>query len=257
MFRTNASTVLGTENSDQHVIVGDTYIGYSDETSSNLPENNDVPGGTLFLHRGLIVGHENTGNASIKMNGNIVFELGDPVNDTCAVSKGWVKRYLEGEEPEESTLDSLTVNGSTTLGDSNDDQHAIIGDTYIGYDRGAGLPNNNDAVGGTLFTYRGISVGQSNTGNASIKMNGNIVFELGNPVNDTCAVSKGYVENDLGLKDLRDFKVDQLQSNDNVLTYLVGLELKLANSNSFAEWKASMLTFLKETIETMDSGKEI
>ena len=110
VFKTNASTVLGTENTDQHVIVGDTYIGYSDE-ANNLPDNNDVPGGTLFLYRGLIVGHENTGNASIKMNGNVIFELGDPVSDSCAVSKGYVERELVGDIKQlEEDVDTNEVN---------------------------------------------------------------------------------------------------------------------------------------------------
>lgn len=156
-----------------------------------------------------------------------------------------------------SATEGIAIRTGTLIGDSNDDQHFIVGDTYIGYTENGDKPNNSDSVGGTLFLNRGMIVGRDNEGNASIGMEDNIIWDLGDPINDKCAVSKGYVENDLSLKDLRDFKVAQLQSNDNVLAYLVGLEMKLAAADSFDEWKASMLTFLKETIETMGSGKEI
>jgi hypothetical protein len=160
------STLIGDSNDDQHFIVGDTYIGYTE--NGDKPDNSDTVGGTLFLNRGVIVGRGNQGNASIGMEGNIIFDLGDPTSDTCAVSKKWVED------------NSLSSTGDTQLGNSNDDQHVIVGDTYIGYTVDDGKPDNNDAVGGTLFLHRGMIVGRGNVGSASIVMEGNIIAGLGN-----------------------------------------------------------------------------
>jgi len=160
------NTQFGNSNDDQHILVGDTYIGY--DSASGLPDNNDTVGGTLFLHRGVIVGRGNHGNASIGMENNIIYDLGDPVSDTCAVSKKWVEE------------NSLSSTGDTQLGNSNDDQHVIIGDTYIGYTEAEGKPDNSDAVGGTLFLNRGAIIGRGNTGNAALLMENNIIGGLGN-----------------------------------------------------------------------------
>jgi len=122
----------------------------------------------LFLNRGMIVGRDNEGNASIGMENNIIYDLGDPVSDTCAVSKKWVEE------------NSLSSTGDTQLGNSNDDQHVIIGDTYIGYTEAEGKPDNSDAVGGTLFLNRGAIIGRGNTGNAALLMENNIIGGLGN-----------------------------------------------------------------------------
>ena len=159
-------TLVGDSNDDQHFIVGDTYIGYTE--NGDKPDNSDTVGGTLFLNRGMIVGRDNEGNASIGMEGNIIFGLGDPPTDSCAVSRKWVEE------------NSLSTTGDTQLGNSNDDQHVIIGDTYIGYTVEDGKPDNNDAVGGTLFLHRGMIVGRNNPGGASILMEGNIIAGVGN-----------------------------------------------------------------------------
>ena len=71
---------------------------------------------------------------------------------------------------------------STLFGDTNDDHHVLIGDTYIGYTKDTGLPNNNDEVGGTLFLHRGLIVGKDNTGNASIGMRQILITDLGDGI---------------------------------------------------------------------------
>ena len=78
---------------------------------------------------------------------------------------------------------------STLFGDTNDDQHVLIGDTYIGYTKDTGLPNNNDEVGGTLFLHRGLIVGKDNTGNASIGMSQNLITDLGDGIYNSHAVN--------------------------------------------------------------------
>jgi len=80
---------------------------------------------------------------------------------------------------------------STLFGDTNDDQHVLIGDTYIGYDRDTGLPDNRDDVGGTLFLHRGVIVGRGNPGGASIGMETNIIFGLGDAKSNDHAVNLG------------------------------------------------------------------
>jgi len=169
------STLIGDSNDDQHFIVGDTYVGYTE--NGDKPDNSDTVGGTLFLNRGMIVGRDNEGNASIGMENNIIYDLGDPVSDTCAVSKKWVEE------------NSLSSTGDTQLGNSNDDQHVIIGDTYIGYTEEEGKPDNSDAVGGTLFLNRGAIIGRGNAGNASILMEGNIIGGLANGASNDHAVN--------------------------------------------------------------------
>lgn len=110
-------------------------------------------------------------------------------------------------EDSESPFGVVSMTCSTIIGDSNDDQHFIVGDTYIGYTKDGDKPNNSDEFGGTLFLNRGVIVGRGNEGNASIGMEGNIIWNLGDPTDDTCAVSKGYVVREL-VGDVADLEDD-------------------------------------------------
>lgn len=67
------------------------------------------------------------------------------------------------------------------------------GDVYVGHQPG-NRPNNNDVADGTLFVKQGLIVGRGNSGGASIGMEDNIIWGLADPTDDTCAVSKGWLE---------------------------------------------------------------
>ena len=68
----------------------------------------------------------------------------------------------------------------------------MIGDAYVGY--AGGLPDNNDAVPGTLFCGRGILIGRGvSVGTASIGMEGNVIWGLGWPRGPDHAVHAAYI----------------------------------------------------------------
>jgi hypothetical protein len=116
---------------------------------------------------------------------------------------------------------------STILGDTNDDSHQLIGDVYVGYDNNAGLPDNNDSVGGTLFCNRGIIVGRNNTGNASISMENNLIVNLGNGVYGNHAVN---------LDQLRGYRQEMAAS----------IVEAVSKSTKFAELKENLLEAMGE-----------
>jgi hypothetical protein len=199
--------VVGVDSKETSVILqGDTYIGYE---RTNRPDNNDKELGTLFIGRGIFVGKGlAAGDCSINMGSNIISYLADPVNDTCAMPKGYADaRYIRSDN---ATLKQLTVSGTATfngrtvisadatIGKDETSTVQVRGDTYIGY-AGVGLPDTgSDDVAGTLFIGRGINVGvfaQGEQANpVSIKMNGNKIYELPEPVGATEAATKGYVD---------------------------------------------------------------
>ena len=139
-------------------------------------------------------------DAALDMALNPIYNTGNPddprwalLRSKMAVTVEWIEKNAIVDDGS-GTVVSKT---STVLGDTNDDSHQLIGDVYVGYDNNDGLPDNSDSVGGTLFLHRGMIVGRGNQGNASIGMEGNVIFDLGDPVSESCAVSKGYVIREL------------------------------------------------------------
>ncbi len=80
------NNIFGSNNDDVQFFNGDCYIGYPE----NVPNNNDTELGTLFLGRGVIVGRPGVGEtkpvASIGMEDNVIFDLGDPYSPQHAVN---------------------------------------------------------------------------------------------------------------------------------------------------------------------------
>ena len=84
--RFKSNNIFGTSNDDVQFFNGDCYIGYPD----SFPNNNDTELGTLFLGRGVIVGRPGLGEAkptaSIGMEDNVIYDLGDPFAPQHAVN---------------------------------------------------------------------------------------------------------------------------------------------------------------------------
>jgi len=214
--------VVGVDNKETSVILqGDTYVGYE---RTNRPDNNDAELGTFFVGRGIIVGKGNpAGEASINMNNNIIFDLGDPVNDTCAVSKGWVKQnalFTDSGTTNLTVKGSLLVKGKTVLQDDvsidanatigKDDFSTIrfLGDAYIGH-KGK-LPDNDDEEAGTLFLGRGVIVGRGmGEDQASIGMENNFIWGLRDPESGDHAANKRYVDAAINGIELPDVSIPQ------------------------------------------------
>lgn len=203
--------VVGVDSKETSVILqGDTYVGYE---RTNRPDNNDTELGTLFIGRGIIVGKDvPAGECSINMSKNIIFNLGDPINGTCAVSQDFADgRYIRSDN---ANLKNLTVSGTATfngrtviaadatIGKDNDSTVQVRGDTYIGYSNQP-LPDtgSDGSVSGTLFIGRGINMGVFAQGEdknpVSIKMNNNKIYELPTPTGDSEAATKGYVDGEI------------------------------------------------------------
>ena len=214
--------VIGVDNKETSVILqGDTYVGYE---RTNRPDNNDEELGTFFVGRGIIVGKGNpAGEASINMNNNIIFGLADPANDTCAVSKGWVKRnalFTDSGTDNLTVKGSLLVNGKSvfkddvsiqanaTIGLNDFSTIKFLGDAYIGHS--GVLPNNDDDEAGTLFLGRGAIIGRgAPAGTASIGMEGNVIWELGDPQAAHHATNKRYVDAAIAGIELPDVSIPQ------------------------------------------------
>jgi hypothetical protein len=97
-----------------------------------------------------------------------------------------------------AALESLTVDGNTRLGISNDNHHVLIGDTYIGYEHEQARPDNSDVVGGTLFLARGALIGRGvEEGTASLGMEQNYIWGLKDPQSPDHAATKRYVDESL------------------------------------------------------------
>lgn len=79
--------IYGNSNESTQYFFGDCYVGYD----SSIPDNSDQQLGTLFLGRGALVGRGlPVGTASIGMEGNIIFGLGDPYDPLHATNKQYV-----------------------------------------------------------------------------------------------------------------------------------------------------------------------
>ena len=251
---------------------GDAYMGMSANFYGQiLPTNPDDKPGTFFCGGMSMLGSYIEGqpltpinqdetndpslirqraferDAAMDMALNPIYNAGDPddpqwaqLRDRMCPTVGWIERnaIVSNENGD------VVSRGNTQFGDSNDDQHVIIGDTYIGYTEADGKPDNNDTVGGTLFLNRGMIVGRGNTGNASIGMEGNVIFDLGDPVSDSCAVSKGYVQKHL-VGDL-DSLEDDVDLNEVNITNLYHEQIKQAMQiqglqNQVNEWPMTLL----------------
>ena len=230
VFRADANEVdLGVRSYKTKVkIYGDLYMGMSSNFYNKLANNPDDKPGTTFCGGLVMLGSYIDGetldpvsqaeiddpslirrrafldDAAIDMTNNPLYGCADPDNpkwatlrEKMAVTVEWIERNAIVSDEN----GAVVVKGNTQFGNSNDDQHVIIGDTYIGYTETEGKPNNDDTVGGTLFLNRGMIVGRQVPGSpkptASIGMEGNVIFDLGDPVSDSCAVSKGYVVREL------------------------------------------------------------
>ena len=227
VFRAEEKSVsIGARDYRSKVFVhGDCYLGMSENFyGKTLPTNPDDKPGTFFCGGQSMLGSYIEGepltpinqaeiddpslirqraflqDAALDMAANPIYNTASPsdprwaaLRDKMCVTVEWIEENAIVDDGS-GTVVSKT---STILGDTNDDSHQLIGDVYVGYDTKDELPNNDDDVGGTLFLNRGMIVGRKNQGNASIGMEGNVIFDLGDPLSDSCAVSKGYVEREL------------------------------------------------------------
>ncbi len=163
----------------------------------------------------------------------------------------------DGEELElgsRQNPQTVKVNGafecsnSTELGNSNDDQHVLHGDVYVGYTDPSNVPDTDlgDVTPGTLFVSRGVKLVQD-----PASTDGHIPsFNCGGY--KVVNMAEGVFNGDgVNVKQFNDFRTAQLNSNENVYNYLVGMELRLEQADSFAEYKALMLQGLREVIEKM------
>lgn len=195
---------------------GDLYTGMSENFYGEIiPTNPDDKPGTLFCGGMVCLGSYIDGetlepvnqdeidspalirqrafkrDSGIDMTFNPIYYLPDPDDPKWSGIRDSMPptmKYLEdkGGFPDEE--------GNTSTGKNNSSEHRFIGDVYVGWGKGDSLPDNNDVVGGTLFVNRGMIVGRGNTGNAAIGMENNIIFNLGDPTDSTCAVNKSYVD---------------------------------------------------------------
>jgi len=196
-----SSTEFGNGPDSNHNFVGDVFVGYDAPIAQPDDQN-----GTLLCARGVLIGRgRNPGDASIGMEGNIIWGLGDPQADDHAVSRGWVKSNtltsVNGvlTVPNDlvvngiTYLDSATIDGNATIGANNYSTIHTKGDFYVGYE--STLPDNNDTVGGTLFLARGALVGRGlPVGSASIGMNDNVIWGLGQAISNDQAPNWGQVK---------------------------------------------------------------
>ena len=92
VFRADGEDVeIGARNLTTSVYCnGDVYVGHQ---PGNRPDNSDTQDGTMFCKQGIIVGRGNPGGASIGMEGNVIFNLGDPISNDQAVNLGYLKGY--------------------------------------------------------------------------------------------------------------------------------------------------------------------
>jgi hypothetical protein len=219
VFRAEAASVsIGVRDYRSKIFVhGDTYLGMSENFyGSVLPTNPDDKPGTFFCGGQSMLGSYIDGqpltpinqaevndpslirqrafarDAALDMALNPIYNAGDPddprwaeLRDRMCPTVGW----MEKNSIVDDGTGKIVSKTSTLFGDSNDDQHVFVGDTYIGYDSDSGLPDNNDAVGGTLFLHRGVIVGRGNAGNAAILMEGNIIGGLGDAYANDHAVN--------------------------------------------------------------------
>lgn len=247
-------------------ITGDTYQGMSTNFIGQIVPNPDTKPGTTFNGGMAMIGSYIDGeplepinnaeqndlrlvrlrafqkDSGIDMTENCLYGLADPDEPQWSGLRESMPPTMKWLEENSLVADAngvLVSKGSTQFGDSNNDEHDFRGDVYIGWSDGQGRPDNNDQVGGTLFLERGIIVGRGNTGNAAIAMEGNIIFGLGDPTDNTCAVSKGYVDRQTS------FNADLLSD----------LESTVQASANFDDLKAGLLEVLSKHKDIHEAAK--
>ena len=239
---------------------GDLYTGMSENFYGEIiPTNPDDKPGTLFSGGMVCLGSYIDGetlqpvnqaerdnpalirqrafkrDSGIDMTYNPIYYLPDPDEPEWAGLRDSMPPTMKWLEDKGGFPDGL---GNTATGKDNKSEHRFIGDVYVGWGKGDALPDNNDNVGGTLFCNRGIIVGRGNTGNAAIGMEGNIIFGLGDPKDNTCAVSKGYVDQ------LAIFNADLLSD----------LESTVQASSNFDELKGGLLEVISKHKQLHEAG---
>ena len=239
---------------------GDLYTGMSENFYGEIiPTNPDDKPGTLFSGGMVCLGSYIDGetlqpvnqaerdnpalirqrafkrDSGIDMTYNPIYYLPDPDEPEWAGLRDSMPPTMKWLEDKGGFPDGL---GNTATGKDNKSEHRFIGDVYVGWGKGDALPDNNDNVGGTLFCNRGIIVGRGNTGNAAIGMEGNIIFGLGAPTDNTCAVSKGYVDQ------LAIFNADLLSD----------LESTVQASSNFDELKGGLLEVISKHKQLHEAG---
>ena len=216
--------VLGVDSYKTNTIIqGDAFVGY-DRKALPDGDNSDEKPGTLFAG-GIIVGRDRAfEDASIGMEGHIIFGLGmlSTPNDTDAVNVGWVKQNAVVKKAgtnEYKVLGDLTVRddlnvsgnvqtyGDTTLGNDWLDTHILHGDVYIGYDGTKDtLPDTDtpDTTPGTLFLGRGAKlvkdVNSPDGQDPSFNCNGFKIVGLGDPTSNDNAVTLGWARENAVVK---------------------------------------------------------
>ena len=239
---------------------GDLYTGMSENFYGEIiPTNPDDKPGTTFCGGMVCIGSYIDGetlqpvnqeerdnqalirqrafkrDSGIDMTYNPIYYLPDPDEPQWAGLRDSMPPTMKWLEDKGGFPDEL---GNTATGKDNKSEHRFIGDVYVGWGKGDALPDNNDNVGGTLFCNRGIIVGRGNTGSAAIGMEGNIIFGLGDPKDNTCAVSKGYVDQ------LSSFNADLLSD----------LESTVQASSNFDELKQGLLETISKHKAIHEAG---
>jgi len=240
---------------------GDFYVGMSENFYGKfLPTNPDDKPGTTFCGGMSMLGTYIDGEPLTPIN---QAEVNDPslirqraFRQDCAIDMALNPIYNAGDPDDPRwkflrsrmcpTVDWMERNAivddgtgkvvsktSSLFGDSNDDQHVFVGDTYIGYNNDSGLPDNNDTVGGTLFCHRGIIIGRNNTGSASIIMEDNIIGRLGNAV---------YGDHAVNLNQLRWYRQEMAAS----------IVEAVSKSTKFAELKENLLEAMEQFLNDDD-----
>ena len=268
VFRAEEKSVsIGARDYRSKVFVhGDCYLGMSENFYGKiLPTNPDDKPGTFFCGGQSMLGSYIEGepltpinqaeiddpslirqrafvqDAALDMALNPIYNTASPsdpkwakLRDKMCVTVEWIEENAIVDDGTGKVVSKT----SSLFGDSNDDQHVFVGDTYIGYNNDSGLPDNKDTVGGTLFLNRGMIVGRNNSGNASIGMEGNVIFDLGDPISDSCAVSKKYVD---GRQALQAEALEAAQRK-------IALSVKdaVSKSTKFAELKENLIEAMGE-----------
>ena len=257
VFRAEANAVsIGARDYRSKVFVhGDCYLGMSTNFYGKiLPTNPDDKPGTFFCGGMSMLGTYIEGEPLTPINGaetadpslirqrafekdcaldmalNPIYNAANPDDPRWATLRARMCATVEWIEKNAIVADqngNVVSKGNTQFGNSNDDQHVLVGDTYIGYDQASGLPDNNDSVGGTLFLHRGAIVGRGNKGSASISMEQNLIVGLGNGL---------YGDHAVNLQQLRNARSE------------IASEIKsaVAKSTKFSELKENLMEAMEQ-----------
>lgn len=257
VFRAESNAVsIGARDYRSKIFMhGDFYVGMSENFYGKiLPTNPDDKPGTVFCGGMSMLGTYIEGEPLTPINNaetndpslirqrafekdcaldmalNPIYNCGNPDDPRWKQLRPKMAATVEWMEKNAIVADdtgAVVSKGNTMFGDSNDDQHVLVGDTYIGYTTSTGLPDNSDAVGGTLFLNRGVIVGRGNTGNASISMEQNLIVGLAPGL---------YGDHAVNLQQLRNARSE------------IASEIKsaVAKSTKFSELKENLLEAMEQ-----------